>query len=171
MSRTPRDLNSLNILQGDWYSVSIMQQLNHWDCLPNSLLMRCIPCTLLDHDTHDPLLGILKQSLLLAINTFQYWVQLLVLIGLFTHVIPYMILMYCFWHVYAFWLPLVSQGNWVCFCSTLLLLPFRHFPGFIWLRPLVFQFDQWFLVIDLENTVAVLSCQKLTCSVSTCGDS
>ena len=41
-----------------------MQQLNRWDCLPDSLLMHCVPCALLDHDTHDPLLGIMKQSLL-----------------------------------------------------------------------------------------------------------
>ena len=124
--------------------------------------MCCIPCTLLDHDTHDPLLGIPKQSLLLVINTFWYWVQLLVLVGLFTHVIPCMILVYHFWHVYACRLPLVSQGNWVSSYSTLLLLPFGHSPGFIWLRLLVSQLDQSFLVIDLENTGAVISCQKLT---------
>ena len=85
-----------------------MQQLSHWDCLPDSLLMRCILCALLDHDTHDPLLGILKQSLLPAINTFWYQVQLLVPVGLFTHVIPYTIPMYHFWHVYACQLTLVS---------------------------------------------------------------
>ena len=148
-----------------------MQQLNCWDCLPDSLLMHCVPCALLDHDTHDPLLGILKQSLLLAINTFQYWVQLLVLAGLFADVIPYIILVYRFWHVYAFWLPLVSQGNWVSFYSTLLLLPFGYSQGFIWVRLLVPQISQSFLVIDLENTGAVLSCWKLICSVPMCGDS
>ena len=134
--------------------------------------MHCIPCALLDHDTHDPLLGIPKQSLLLVIDdTFQYQVQLLVPVGLFAHAIPYTILVYCFWHVYACQLPLVSQGNWVSFYSTLLLLPFRYSPGFIWLRPLVSQLDQSFLVIDLENTAAVLSCQKLICSVPMCGNS
>ena len=112
-----------------------------------------------------------KQSLLPVIDTFQYQVQLLVPVGLFAHVIPYMILVYCFWHVYACQLPLVSQGNWVSFYSTLLLLPFRYSPGFIWLRPLVPQLGQSFLVIDLENTAAVLSCWKLICSVPTCGDS
>ena len=132
--------------------------------------MCCVPCALLDHDTHDPLLGILKQSLLLTIDTFQYQVQLLVLVGLFTHTISYTILAYCFWHVYACWLPLVSQGNWVSFYSTLLLLPFRYSPGFIWLRPLVPQLDQSFLVIDLENTAAVLSCWKPICSFPTCGN-
>ena len=53
------------------------------------------------------------------------------LAGLFTHVIPYMILVYYFWHFYACHLPLMSQGNWVSFYSTLLLLPFRCFPGFV----------------------------------------
>ena len=148
-----------------------MPQLNHQDCLPDSLLMHCVPCTLLDHDTHDPLLGMPKQSLLPAIDTFWYQVQLLVPVGLFAYVISYMILMYRFWHVYACLLPLVSQGNWVSFYSTLLLLPFRYHPGFIWLRQLVPQLGQSFLVIDLENTAAVLSCQKLICSVPTCGSS
>ena len=148
-----------------------MQQLNCQDCLPDSLLMCCVPCTLLDCDTHDPLLGILKQSPLLAIDTFQYWVQLLVPVGLFAHAIPYTILTYRFWHVYTCLLPLVSQGNWVSFYSTLLLLPFRYHPGFVWLRPLVPQLGQSFLVIDLENTAAVLSCWKLICSVPTCGNS
>ena len=133
--------------------------------------MCCIPCTLLGHDTHNPLLGIPKQSLLPAINTFRYQVQLLVPVGLFTHAIPYMILVYHFWHVYACQLPLVSQGNWVSFYSTLLLLPFGYSPGFIWLRLLVPQLGQSFLVIDLVNTATVLSCQKLICSVPACGDS
>ena len=133
--------------------------------------MHCVPYALSDHDTHDPLLGIPKQSLLLAIDTFRYQVQLLVLVGLFAHVIPYTILTYHFWHVYARQLPLVFQGNWVSFYSTLPLLPFRYSPGFIWLRPLVSQLDQSFLVINLENTAAVLSCQKLICSVPTCSNS
>ena len=80
------------------------------------------------HGTHDPLLDILKQFLLLAINTFQYQVQLLVPVGLFTRATPYMILAYHFWHFYASHLPLVSQGNWVSFYSTLLLLPFGCSP-------------------------------------------
>ena len=130
MSHTLQDLNSLNILQGDLYSVLSMQQLTRRDCCPSSLLMRCIPCTLLDHGTHAPLLDILKQFLLLVINTFWYGVQLLVLVGLFAHATPYMILAYHFWHFYASCLPLVSQGNWVSFYSTLLLLPFGYSPGF-----------------------------------------
>ena len=71
-----------------------MRQLNHWDHLPDSLLMDCIPCTLLDHDNHDPLLGISKQSLLLVIDTSRYLVQLLVPVGLFAPVIPHMLLTY-----------------------------------------------------------------------------
>ena len=133
--------------------------------------MCCIPCTLLDHDTHDPLLSIPKQSLLPAIGTFWYRVQLLVPVGLFAHAIPYMILAYCFWHFYACLLPLVSQGNWVSFYSTLLILPFGYSPGFIWLRLLVPQLGHSFLMIDLEDTAAVLPCQKLICSVPMCGNS
>ena len=53
-----------------------MQRLNHQDCLPDSLLVRCVACALSDHDSHDLLLDILKQSLLLAIDTFRYLVQL-----------------------------------------------------------------------------------------------
>ena len=78
-----------------------MWQLTCWDCHPSSLLMCCISCTLSGHGTHDPLLGILEQFLLLVIGTFQYQVQLLVPAGLFAHAIPYMILMYHFWHFYA----------------------------------------------------------------------
>ena len=130
MSHILWDLNSLNILQEDLYSVSSMWQLTHWDCHLGSLLMCCVPCTLLDHGTHDPLLDILKQFLLLAIDTFWYQVQLLVPVGLFAHVTPYMILVYHFWHFYASHWPLVSQGNWVSFYSTRLLLPFRYSPGF-----------------------------------------
>ena len=85
-----------------------MQQLNHWGCLPDSLLVCCVPCTLSDHGNHDPLLDILKQFLLPAINTFWYQVQLLVPVGLFARVIPHMLLAYHLWHVYAFQLPLVS---------------------------------------------------------------
>ena len=71
--------------------------------------MRCVPCALLGHGNHDPLLDIPKQSLLLAIDTFWYLVELLVLVGLFTHAIPHMLLMYRLWHnIYAFQLPLVS---------------------------------------------------------------
>ena len=82
--------------------------MNHQGCLPNSPLMCCIPCALLDHGNHDPLLDILKQSLLPAINTFWSLVQLLVPVGSFTHVIPRMLLAYCLWHIYAFQLPLMS---------------------------------------------------------------
>ena len=70
------------------YSILSMQQLNHWGHLPNSLQMRCIPCALLDHDNHDPLLGILKQSLLPVIDTSWYLVQLLVPVRLFALAIP-----------------------------------------------------------------------------------
>ena len=131
MSHTLRDLSSLNIIQEDLYSISFVRQLNHQDHLPDTLLMHCIPCTLLDHGTHDPLLDILKQFLLLVINTFQSQVQLLVLAGLFAHVTPYMTLTYHFWHFCAYCLPLVSQGNWVSFYSTLLLLLSRCYPEFI----------------------------------------
>ena len=131
MSCTVRNMNSLSILQGGLYSVPSMQQLTHQDCHPNPLLIHCIPCALLDHGTHDSPLDIPKQSLLLVINIFQYWVQSFVLAGLFAHAIPYMILTYHFWHFYACCLPLVSQGNWVSFYSTLLLLPFGYYPGFI----------------------------------------
>ena len=130
-SHTLWDLNSLNILQGGLYSVLSMWWLTHWDCHPGFHLMCCIPCALSDHGTHDPLLDIPKQSLLPVIDTFQYWVQLLVSVGLFAHAIPYMILTYHFWQFYACRLPLVSQGNWVSFYSTLLLLPFGYSPGFI----------------------------------------
>ena len=93
--------------------------------------MHCVQGALLDHGTHDPLLGIPKQFLLLVIDTFRYWVQLLVPAGLFAHVTPYMILTYHFWHFYTYRLPLVSQGNWVSFYSTLLLLLSRYYPEFV----------------------------------------
>ena len=131
MSCTLWDLNSLNILQGGSYSVSFMQWLTCQGCHPHSLIMGCVPCALLDHGTHDPLLDIPKQSLLLVIDTFWYQVQLLVPAGVFTHAIPYKILAYHFWHFYACHLPLVSQGNWVSFYSTLLLLPSGCFPGLV----------------------------------------
>ena len=118
MSCTLQDLSSLNILQVDLYPSSSLWQLNHWDFHPSSLLMCCIPCALLDHDIHDLPLGILKRFLLLATNTSQSLVQLLVPGGLFTLVTPYMILMYHSWHFYACHLPLVFQGNWVSFYST-----------------------------------------------------
>ena len=76
--------------------------------LPDFLLMCCVPCTLLDHGNHDPLLDIPKQSLLPVINTCQYLVQLLVLVGLFAHAIPHTLLTYHLWHIYAFQLPLMS---------------------------------------------------------------
>ena len=131
MSCTLQDLSSLSILQGGLYSISFMQQLTHQDCHPGFLLTCCIPCTLLGHGIHNPLLGIPKQFLLLVINTFRYWVQLLVPAGLFTHATPYMILACHFWHFYAYHLPLVSQGNWVSFYSTLLLLLSGYYPEFI----------------------------------------
>ena len=109
MSRILQDLNSLSILQGDLYSISFTQQLNHWGRLPDSLLVHCVACALLDHDSHDLLMGIPKQSLLLAINTSRYLVQLLVPVGLFALVVPRTILVYRLWHnIYAFLLPLVS---------------------------------------------------------------
>ena len=114
---------------GGLYSVSFVQWLTHQDCCPSSLLMHCVPCALLDHGTHDPLLDIPKQSLLLVINTFWYQVQLLVPAGLFTHAIFYMILAYHFWHFYACCLPMVSQGNWVSFYSTLLFYPLDIIQG------------------------------------------
>ena len=61
--------------------------------------------------------------------------------------------------------------GWVSFYSTWLHLPFGYSPGFILLRLFVSQPDQSFLVIGLENTVAVLSCWKLTYSVPAHGDS
>ena len=109
MSRILRDLNSLSILQGDLYSISFMQRLNHWGRLPDPLLVHCIACALLDHDSHDLLLDILKQSLLPVIDTSRYLVQLLVPVGLFTLAVPRTILTYRLWHnIYAFLLPLVS---------------------------------------------------------------
>ena len=108
MSHSLRDLNSLNILQGDLYLVLSMRRLNYWGCLPDFLLVRCVPCTLLDHGNHDPLLDIPKQFLLPEIDTFQYWVQLLVPVRLVAHAIPHTLLTYHLWHIYAFWLPLVS---------------------------------------------------------------
>ena len=53
------------------------------------------------------------------------------------------------------------------FYSTWLCLPFGYSPGFILLRLLVSQLDQSFLVIELENTVVVLSCWELNYSVPT----
>ena len=41
-------------LHGGLYSVLSMRGLNHQGCLPNSLLMCCVPCTLLYHGNHDP---------------------------------------------------------------------------------------------------------------------
>ena len=77
--------------------------------LPDSLLVRCIACTLLDHDSHDLLMGIPKQFLLLAINTSRYLVQLFVPAGSFALAFPHTILAYRLWHnFYAFLLPLVS---------------------------------------------------------------
>ena len=81
--------------------------------------MRCVPCALSDHGTHDPLLGIPKQFLLLTTNTSRFLVQLLVPAGLFACPTPYMILAYHFLHFYASHLPLASQGNLVSFDSTL----------------------------------------------------
>ena len=46
------------------------------------------PCALLDHNTHNPQLDILKQFLLLVINTFWYQVQSLVPAEIFAHVTP-----------------------------------------------------------------------------------
>ena len=75
----------------------------------NSPLVRCVACALLDHDSHDLLLDIPKQSLFLVIDTFQYLVQSLVPVGSFALAIPHMLLTYCLWHnIYAFLLPLVS---------------------------------------------------------------
>ena len=88
MSHRLWDLSSLSILQGGLYSIPFTRWLNHWDCHPNSLLMHCIPCALLDHGTHDPLLGILKQFLLLAPNTSQFLVQPLVLAGCLLMLLP-----------------------------------------------------------------------------------
>ena len=108
MSHTLRDLSSLSILQGDLYSILFMQRLNHRDRLPDFLLMRCIACALSDCDSHVLLMDIPKQSLLPAIDTFQYLVQLLVPVGSFAPAIPHMLLVYRLWHnVYAFLLPLV----------------------------------------------------------------
>ena len=88
---------------------NIVQRLNHWDHLPDFLLMRCIACALLDHDSHGLLMGILKQFLLPAIDTFRYLVQLLVPAGSFALVFPHTILAYRLWYsIYAFLLPLVS---------------------------------------------------------------
>ena len=94
---------------GDLYSISFTQRLNHRDRLPDFLLMHCVSCSLLDHDSHGLLMGIPKQFLLPAINTFWYLVQLLVPVGSFTLAFPHTILAYHLWHsIYAFPLPLVS---------------------------------------------------------------
>ena len=77
----------------------------------SSWLSSNVLCTIhiMNHDNHDPLLGILKQSLLPAIDTSQYLVQLLVPVGFFALVIPCMLLVYHLWYnLYAFLLPLVS---------------------------------------------------------------
>ena len=119
-----------------------------------------------------PLLGIPKQSLHLAIDTSWYLVQLLVPVGLFTPVIPHTLLAYCLWHnIYAFLLPLVSQGTWMSFYSTRLHLPFGYSPGFISLSLLVSQLGQSLLVVDLESTAIVLSYEILSCSVPMHGNS
>ena len=93
-----RYLTSLNILQGDLYSISFARQLNHQDHPPDPLLVRCIACALLDHDSHDLLMGIPKQFLLPVIDTFRYLVQLLVPAGSFALVFPCTILVYHLWH-------------------------------------------------------------------------
>ena len=101
--------SSLSILQGNLYSILFAWQLNHWDHLPDFLLMCSIACALSDHDSHDLLLDILKQCLLPAIDTFRYLVQLLVPVGSFALAIPHMLLVYRLWHnIYAFLMPLVS---------------------------------------------------------------
>ena len=57
------------------------------------------------------------------------------------------------------------------FYSTWLHLPFRYFPGFVLLNPLVVQLDQSLLVVDLQSTIVVLFYWILCCSVPMRGDS
>ena len=57
------------------------------------------------------------------------------------------------------------------FYSTRLHLPFRYFPGFVLLSPLVTQLDQSPLVVDLQSTIFVLFYWILYYSVPTHGDS
>ena len=57
------------------------------------------------------------------------------------------------------------------FYSTQLHLPFGYSPGFVSLSLLVSQLGQPFPVIDLENTVVVLSYWILNYSVPMRGDS
>ena len=70
---------------GDLYSVWSMRQLNHWGCLPNFLLVCCVPYALLDHGNHNPLLDIPKRFLLLVSILFSigynclYWLGYLLM--------------------------------------------------------------------------------------------